>query len=141
MNRKYAILASTSKINVRYIIWQIKVDSNYFQCDHMIYIYSIPSQFLQPYKIHYIAKQNINVCVCADLTSLVHILLPNYIIFVHACAEFLFHFSRLYKYYTFLYLFILSTRAANEKDPLSKINICVSIWWLSATAFLQDIFK
>ena len=60
----------------------MKVNNNYmtnktrlklFQCDHMIYIYSIPSQFLLPcpLKPKYITppKETL-MCVCADLISL-----------------------------------------------------------------------
>ena len=51
-----------------------------FQCDHMIHIYSIPSQSLlpSPLKLKCITspneKLNVSVyCVCADLTSLAYI--------------------------------------------------------------------
>ena len=71
-------------------------------CDHMIYIYSIPSKFIlpSPLKAKYITSPNETLmCVCADLTSLTYtyyklkrgnrflcvqivtnLLLPNYII-------------------------------------------------------------
>ena len=48
-----------------------------FQCDHMIYIYSIHSQFLRPspLKPKYITSPNKTLtCVCADLTSLAYII-------------------------------------------------------------------
>ena len=87
----------------------------------MIHINSIHSQFLlpSPLKPKYITPPNKTVrCVCADSTSLADIyyklewkytslcfiinnlLLPNYITFVYACAEWIFYFSRLYKYFT-----------------------------------------
>ena len=75
----------------------------------MIHIYSIPSQFhlASPLKPKYITIPNETVtCVCADLKSLadiyykleihithlcvqiiINLLLPNYIIFVYACAK------------------------------------------------------
>ena len=44
-----------------------------FQCDYMIYIYSVPSQFILPFllKPKYIIYPNETLtCVCAELTSL-----------------------------------------------------------------------
>ena len=100
-----------------------KTRFKWFQCNHMIHIHTIPSQFLlpSPFKPKYITPPNETVtCVCADLTTLadiyhklewkytsfvqilINLLLFNYIIFVYACAEWLFHFSRLYKYFTYV---------------------------------------
>ena len=44
-----------------------------FECDHMIHIYSIPSQSLLPSPLK--PNETLNVCaycVCADLTSLAY---------------------------------------------------------------------
>ena len=61
------------------ILYDKKNRFKLFQCDHMIYIYSIPSQFLLPSHLQpkYITSPNKTLtcvlCVCGDLTSFAYI--------------------------------------------------------------------
>ena len=135
---------SQAKINViKFYHMANKTKFKLFQCDHLIYIYSKPSQFLLPSPLRpkYITSPNDHltcVCiVCAYLTSLLYIWYK-----LKNGNKFLFYFSQLYKYYTFnLHLSWFQARQSFLIDLAEKLVVVKGLKSFNLSTIPHDLAR